>query len=224
MTRFPARREVPKFNVFASLLRMATKYGFSNTRIQLLKHLECAYPTEWEAYQTAEVLGEDVFGSPKPHPNAVLNLFMAQNVRFAMPFAAYCASLGGFSALVSDKPGTALPRLTLASAIYSMETIRTLMTRAAHTFAFEEKLLFVCHNRGCVLNVGIDPMNRRMGAVKKLHAAMIGKRDAGVLSAPSFGNIACARCTKEMILFHTNWRRFCWEVLRTFRDESEVQG
>ena len=210
--------------MFASLLRMTAKYGFSDVSDQLIKDLEGAYPTEWERYQTAEVLGEDVFGSPKPHPNTVLNLFMAQGVRSALCFAAYRASLGGFFALVSDEPGTVLPRLTLASTIYSTEIIQRLMTCAADTFAYEKKLLFVCPNRACVLNVGTDPMERRMEAVKKLHKAMIGKRDTGVLRAPSFGDLACARCTKGMEEFHTVWRMLCWETLRTFCNESEVQG
>ena len=210
--------------MFASLLRMTTKYGFFDIRDQLIKDLEGAYPTEWEKYQTAEVLGEDVFGLPKPHPNAVLNLFMAHGIRSALRFAAYRASLGGFRALVSDEPGAVLPRLTLASTVRGMEIVQNLMNRAADAFAYERKLLFVCPNRGCVLNVSTDPMERRMEAVKKLHSAMIGKRDAGVLSAPSFGDLACVRCAKGMEEFHTAWRMICWEALRTFCDESEVQG
>jgi hypothetical protein len=125
MTRFPATgTRVPEFTVFASLLRMTAKYGFSDVREQLVEDLKSAYPTKWEAYQAAEVLGEDVFGSPKPHPNSVLNLFTEQRIKFALPFAAYRAALGGFSSLTSDKPGTVLPRLTLASTIYGMERIR----------------------------------------------------------------------------------------------------
>ena len=75
---------------------MTTKYGFSDIRRQLIKDLKGAYPTRWEDFETAKILGEDIFGSPKPHPNAVLDLFEAQNVRFAIPFAAYRASIGGF--------------------------------------------------------------------------------------------------------------------------------
>ena len=94
---------------------MVTKYDFSAVREHLFEDLKGAYPTKWDDFETAKVLGEDVFGSPKPHPNAVLNLFMAQNFRFAVPFAAYRASLGGFSALMSSEPGTVLPRRRRAS-------------------------------------------------------------------------------------------------------------
>jgi hypothetical protein len=91
-----------------------------------------------------KVVGEDVFGSPKPHPNAVLNLFMAQNVKFAIPFAAYRASIGGFAALMSDKPGTVLPRHTLATTIHGMHLLRSMASGAARVVAYGETF-------GCVL-------------------------------------------------------------------------
>ena len=199
--------------MFASLLRMTTKYGFSNVRGQLLKDIKSAYPTKWEAHQTAEVLGEDVFESPEPHPNAVLNLFVAQDVRFAIPFAAYRASLCGFSSLISDKSDTMLPRHTLASTIHGRGEILRVMTQAAHTVAHKEKLLSVCPDEACILNVGIKPMERRMEALTKLHNMMIGEREGGVLSRPSFGDLACAKCTKDMEVSHAGWRRGCWELL-----------
>lgn len=215
MARFPARHEVPKFSVFASLLRMTTKYGFSDVRDQLVKDLKGAYPTKWEAYQVAEVLGEDVFGSPKPHPNAVLNLFMAQNIRFAIPFAAYRASLGGISALMSDKPCTILPRLTLASTLYGMERTRGSMVQAAYTITHKERLLSICPNTACVLNVGTKPMELRMEALTKLHNVMVSEREGGLLSTPSFRGLVCAKCAKEIEGSHAARRRTCWELLPT---------
>ena len=213
MSRFPERYEVPQFNVFASLLRMTTKYGFSRVRDQLLKDLKSAYPTKWEVYQAAEVLGEDAFGSPEPHPNAVLNLFMAQNVKFAIPFATYRASLGGLSALMSDKPGTVLPRHIIASTIHGGGEILRVMAQAACTIAHKEKLLSVCPDKACVLHVGIKHMERRMEVVTKLHDVMAGERNGGVLSSPSFGDFACAKCTKEIEASYATWRSRCWELL-----------
>ena len=212
MTRFPARHEVPKFSVFASLIRMTTKYGFTNVRDQLIKDLKCAYPTKWETYQTAEVLGEDLFGSPKPHPNAVLNLFVVQNVRFAIPFAAYRASLGGFLALMSDKSGALLSRHTLASTIYGMERTRSLMAHVAHTIAYKEKLPD-CLDSTCVLNVGTKSPERRIEALTKLHDLMIVESKGGGLDVPRLGSLACAKCAKEIGVHHTTWRRACWELL-----------
>ena len=119
--------------MFASLLRMTTKYGFSDVREQLVESIKGAYPTKWEDPRTGNFLGEAVFGSPKPHPNAVLNLFAEQRIKFALPFAAYRAALGGFSSLTSDKPGTVLPPLALASTIYGMEVIRGGLANLAHS-------------------------------------------------------------------------------------------
>ena len=110
---------------------MTKKYGFSQVRDQLLENIKGAYPTKWKDFLTAKVLGEEVFGSPKPHPNAVLNLFEAQSVRFAIPFAAYRVSIGGFTSIMSDKPGTTLPRRTLATTIHGMHTIRATASHAA---------------------------------------------------------------------------------------------
>ena len=134
--------------MFASLLRMATKHGFSDVREQLVEDLKGAYPTKWEGYQAAEVLGEDVFGSPKPYPNSVLNLFAEQNIKFALPFAAYRAALGGFSSLTSDRPGAVLPRPTLASTIYGMERIRYAMVQIAHSMVCDTHPV-VCPQSAC---------------------------------------------------------------------------
>ena len=192
---------------------MTTKYGFSDVRDQLLRDLRAAYPTRWEAYQAAEVLGEDVFGSPKPHPNAVLDLFATQNVRFAIPFAAYRASLGGFSSLVNNESGTVLLRHTLASTIHGRGEILRMMTQAAHTISHKEKLFSVCPEKTCFLNVSIKSMEYRMEVLAKLHEVMIGEREGGVLSSPSWGDLACAKCEKEIEASHTAWRKACWEVL-----------
>ena len=192
---------------------MTTQYQFSDIRGQLLMDLKGAYPTKWEAYQAADVLGEDVFGSPKPHPNAVLNLFIAQNVRFAIPFATYRASLGGLLSLMSDKPGTVLPRHILASAIHGREEISRVMAQTAYTIAHREKLLSVCPDKTCVLNVGIKSMDQRTEAVAKLHHVMISERRDGVLSPPSFGDLICTKCTKDVEASHAIWRRVCWGLL-----------
>ena len=218
MTRFPATRGVPEFTTFASLLRMATKYGFSNLRERLVEDLKCAYPTKWEDFEAAKVLGEDIFGSPKPHPNAVLNLFAAQGVKFAIPFASYRASTGGLSALMSDGPGTALPRHTLARTIYGMGLSLRRMASAAYTIAYVRNL-GVCPERACVLNVGIDPPEGRKEALRKIYKVLSDERRGGPLGALSLGDLACPKCTDELATYHTAWRRACWERLpATFVD------
>ena len=211
MTRFPARHEVPEFGVFASLLRMSTKYGFSDVRNQLINDLKAAYPTKWKDFEAARTTGEDVFGMPKPYPNAVLNLFLTQNIKFAIPFAAYRASLAGFPALVSNSPFTALPRFTLASTVHGKGEILRMMIQAAYTIAYKENVHRVCPDKACGLNVGIKPIERRMEALTKLHDAMIV--EGNVLAAPSLGDIVCAKCRKVIEESHAGWRRRCWDLL-----------
>ena len=85
--------------MFASLLRMTTKYGFSEVHEQLVDGIKSAYPTELECLGAGMVLGEDVFGSPRPHPNAVLSLFAEQSIKFALPFATYRAAAYGMEVI-----------------------------------------------------------------------------------------------------------------------------
>ena len=206
------RHEVPEFTVFASLLRITTKYGFSDIRDQLIRDLKGAYPTRWEVFEAAKVLGEDVFGSPKPHPNAVLNLFEAQNVRFAIPFAAYRASIGGFSALMSDKPGTVLPRRTLATTIHGMHLIRALASRAWRSIAYAGDLR-KCPDKICVLNIETDSIDNWLEVLGKIYDSMVDERKGDVLSPPSLDHLFCAKCTKRVEAIHVTLRSICWKKL-----------
>ena len=191
---------------------MATKYGFSDVREQLVGDLKGAYPTKREDFESTSVLGEDVFGSPKPHPNAVLNLFLEQNVKFASPFAAYRASLRELPTLISGEPGAVLPRLTLASIIRGREEILRVMAQAAHTIAYKDILPSVFCGNKCMLNRSIDLTNRAE-ILAKIRGAMIGERKGGPLSTPSLESLACAGCIKKIEASHATWRSRCWELL-----------
>ena len=199
--------------MFASLLRMTTKYCLSDVREQLIKDIKGAYPTKWEAYQAAEVLGEDVFGLPKPHPNAVLNLFMEQNVRIALPFAAYRASVGGFDAITSDEPGTVLPRRAIATTINGMYLVGGLMVELARIIVYDGNPVVVCADGKCVFNAGVVPVKQRMEALKKLHETLLVKRDGGELGPLSLGDLLCDVCAKGIHAAHTLGRSVCWERL-----------
>jgi len=189
---------------------MTTKYGFSDVRDQLLEDLRGGYPTKWEDFQTAKVLGEEIFGSPKPHPNTVLNLFEAQNVGFAIPFAAYRASIGGFSSLMSDKPGTVLPRHTLATTIYGTHLIQILASHSARAIAYGGYLR-VCPDEICVLSVGINPTEKRAEALEKIYRSLLDKREGGMLTPPSLGHLLCVKCTKTIDPTHAPWVSICWK-------------
>jgi hypothetical protein len=193
---------------------MTTKYGFSDVRDQLIKDLKGAYPTRWEDFQTAKILGEDIFGSPKPHPNAVLNLFEAQDVRFAIPFAAYRASIGGLSALMSDEPGAVLPRHTLATTIHGMHVMRNFASSAWHSIAYAGDLR-KCPDKICVLSTGTGSIDEWLGVLGKIYDSMVDERksNGNVLSPPPLGHLFCAKCAKRVEEVHATLRSILWKKL-----------
>jgi len=192
---------------------MATKYGFSDIREGLVEDLKEAYPTKWEDFETAKVLGEDVFGSPRPHPNAVLNLLLEQRVKFALPFAAYRAAMGGFSSLISSEPGATLPRLTLASTIYGMERIRRVMFQLSHSIVYSGNI-DACPQQECVLNIGTDPTEQGTEALKKIFDIMVDKSKGDLLSPLSLGDLVCVDCAKPLEDAYLRYReQFVWRAL-----------
>ena len=188
---------------------MTTKYGISSVRDQLVKDLRGAYPTKWEDFQSAKVLGEDFFGSPKPHPNAVLNLFEAENVGFAIPFAAYRASIGGFSGLMSDGHGTVLPRRTLATTVHGMHVLRSSASDAMRMAVYGGSLHF-CSDEKCILNPEVE---ERAVAMERIYSAVTGQREGGLLSSPSLGHTIYAKCAKRVEVAHATWGTAVWEKL-----------
>ena len=192
---------------------MATKYGFSDVREQLVHSLEGAYPTKWEAYQAANVLGEDIFGSPKPHPNAVLNLFLEQYVGFALPVAAYRATLRGLPSLISDEPGTVLPRPILASITRGMEVMRGGVFLSAHLI-FCNTVQGECRGRGCAMNGDIHHPEQRREGLNEIYDAIIKKgRKGDILSPLSLGGTVCVSCAKAPERAYRLWCTTIWETL-----------
>ena len=191
---------------------MTTKYGFSDVREQLIDSIKNAYPTKWEDFETARVLGEDVFGSPKPHPNAVLNLFTEQSIKSALPFAAYRAALGGFSSLTDDKPGTALPRLALASIMFGMELIRSRFAKLAHSVVCE-MILEVCGDRTCLVSFDTRIPGTKMEALDQFYDDMIKEGKGDILSSLSLEGSVCAGCVRALERAYQPWRAKIWEEL-----------
>ena len=213
MTRFPARRGVPEFIVFAPLIRMATKYGFPDVRGQLIDDIKDAYPVRWGDFEAAKVLGEDIFGSPKPHPNAVLNLFLGQRIEPALPFAAYRAGLGGPSTLVSDRLGTVLPPPTLASITHGMGVMRRMAVLAAQRIAYTGDL-GVCPEKVCILGVGVDRTEQRVKALNEIFIVMVRGSEGDMLSPLSLGTLVCVNCMTRLEKVHLCFRKeFVWAGL-----------
>ena len=192
---------------------MATKYSLSDVREQLVEDLKGAYPTKWEDFEAANILGEDVFGSPKPHPNAVLSLFLEQNVKFALPFAAYRAGLGGPSALVNDGPGTIIPSLTLVSVTHGIGEMRGMMILAAYSVVYMGGLE-VCVEMECTLSVDTNHIESRMEALEKVFHVIAGRSEGDMLSSLSLGTLVCVDCATLLEKAHLDYRKeLVWAAL-----------
>ena len=196
---------------------MTTKYDFPDVPKQLLRSLEGAYPTTLKAYQAAEILGEDVFGLPKPHPNAVLNLFLEQKIGFAIPLAFYRAALGGLPSLLSNQPGATLPRLALAFAVHGMDTIRREVSQFAHSIV-SNMALKQCHSEACVIGRGDNSPDQRLAELNKICNALVKEGEGDVLSSFSFNSTVCINCQTAV---WEGYDRLCvaiWENLpRVFK-------
>ena len=194
---------------------MATKYGFPDVREQLIDDIRNAYPTKWQNFEAAGVLGEDIFGSPKAHPNAVLNLFLEQRIEFALPFAAYRAGPGGpsASALANDKPGTALPPIIMVSVTHGMGMMRRMAILAAHRIVYTRDL-GVCSERACILSAGANRTEQRMKALNDIFNVMVGWSEGDILSPISLGTLVCVICARRLEKVHLDFRKeFVWAEL-----------
>ena len=118
---------------------MTTKYHFQEIRLQILLDLVPAYPAKLSEYEGSACLGEVVFGSPLPHPNSVLNLFVTCRVAFALPFAYYrvCVTSDPVS-LGTSTGGTALFPNTLEMALHGQARLKTEEVQLARGVAFRD--------------------------------------------------------------------------------------
>ena len=104
---------------------MTTKYQFQEIKSQILLDLHPAYPTEFSKYEGSSCLGEEVFGTPLPHPNSVLTLFVTAEVGFALPFAYYRVCIAGDPAsLETTDAKIALPPDILKAALRGQARLR----------------------------------------------------------------------------------------------------
>jgi hypothetical protein len=192
---------------------MATKYGFSDIREGLVEDLKDAYPTKWEDFETAKVLGEDSFRITQATSQCGFESVLGTESQVRVAFRRLPSRHGGFSSLISDEPGTVLPRLTLASTIYGMERIRCAMVQLSHSIVYSGNI-GVCPQKECALNVGIDLMERRMEALKKIFGIMVDKSKGDPLSPLPLGDLVCAGCAKLLEDAHLRCReQFVWRAL-----------
>ena len=146
--RFPHRHNTPDFTTFSSLLRTTTKYQFQEIRSQILLDLLPAYPASLSEYKKSPCLGEAVFGTPLPHPNSVLKLFVECEVAFALPFAYYRVCIAGDPAsLNTTAEEISLPPDILKAALRGQAQLKTNEVKLARRLALQDCRAWKCSGK-----------------------------------------------------------------------------
>ena len=226
--RFPERSQVPDFCTFSSLLKVSTKYEMPNLRAQMLEIIRDAYPENFEGLDPSKTVGENAFSGSKPHPNAVLNLFVQQNITSALPMAYYMAARRGLVSLMDSRlqSGAKLSGQTLKSAMRGLMALQAMELKEVHRviFTFEGATGRPgCSSEDCpsrsskgLPDVGI------MQAHQRVFDRITGSVDGGtrilqVLSADEFAGGGesefCQMCMERMEVAHADVRRRAWAAL-----------
>ena len=100
-----------------------------------------AYPETFEGPTPARSIGESVFSGPTPHPNEVLNLFVQQKLRHALPMAYYMAARRGLDSLMDTRlPASArLSPEILRVAIRGLMALREMELKETHRLILRSK-------------------------------------------------------------------------------------
>jgi len=225
---FPERNVIPDFSTFSSLLRVSAKYEMPNLRTQILETIHEAYPDNFEGLDPSKTLGENVFSGSKPHPNAVLNLFIQQNVTSALPMAYYMAARRGLDSLMDARlqPSATLSGQTLRSAIRGLMALREMELKEVHRVVFAPEGAATpqdCASTNCPSWSSKGPSYVRLVEAQHLVSGRVTGSVAGgacILRVLLFDELAgdgeagfCFLCAKRMWTAHADVRRKAWAAL-----------
>jgi len=183
---------------------MATKYQFQEIRSQILLDLLPAYPTSFSEYKTSSRLGEMVFGTPPPHPNLVLNLFVTHKVAFALPFAYYRACItSGPASLATTTEELALPPDILKVALRGQAQLKMDEVKLAKRLALQD-----CPGLMCFLHI---PAHR----AKVFDWVLpVVSTQSGILERGDFsGTGYCVQCSQRFVQELSKAKEDTWKKL-----------
>lgn len=165
-----------------------------------------------------------MFSGLKPHPNAVLNLFIEQKVESALPMAYYMAVRRGLDSLMDTRFQLSGP--ALKSAIRGLMGLREMELKETHQiiFTFEGATSTAdCSVRDCPSR---DPRGHSgagtVGVCRRVFDRIVGPAVGGtrilqVLSAGEFAGDGkggfCRVCVERMQVAHADMRRRAWAAL-----------
>ena len=216
---------MPDFATFSSLFRITAKYEMPTVRSQLLEVVRDACPETFEGPTPSTPLGESIFSGPTPHPNEVLNLFVQQELKSALPMAYYMATRRGPQSLMA----THLPRnamlapKVLQSAITGLMALREVELNETHRMIFEPDGP-PCSESNCPSRTPTGPT--ALKTYRKIFDRVVGSSRLGtkVLQVPEFYNghrgdlqtvspNICSSCAKRWEAGHAELRKKVWAAL-----------
>jgi len=194
-------------------------------RAQLLETIRDPYPKNFEGLDPSKTLGENVFDGPKPHPNAVLNLFVQQKVTSALPMAYYMAVRRGSNSMMDARlpTGAMLSGQTLRCAISGLIALRDMELKETHRIIFTSSNRVGCHSTDCPSRHSGGRLDAEIiGAHQRIFdritgSAVGGTRILQVLSGSEFAEETeskfCQVCVEKMQAAHVEVRRKAWAAL-----------
>ena len=194
-------------------------------RVQLLETVRDAYPENFEGLDPSKALGENVFSAPKPHPNAVLNLFVQQRVTSALPMAYYMAARRGSDSLMDARLPTSatLSGQTLKSAIRGLILLREMELKETDRIVPKTSNRVGCSSTDCPCRYSWGRLESEViGAHRRTFdritgSAVGGTRILQVLSGSEFAEDTeskfCQVCVERMQAAHGEVRRKVWAAL-----------
>ena len=194
-------------------------------RAQLLETIRDAYPETFEGLDPSRTLGENVFDGPKPHPNAVLNLFVQQKVASALPMAYYMAVRRGSDSLMDAQLPTnaTLSGQTLRSAIRGLMALREMELKETDRIVFKTPNRVGCSSTNCPSRHSGGRLDAEtIGAHQRIFdritgSAVGGTRILQVLSGSEFAEDTettfCEVCAEKIQAAHGEVRRKAWAAL-----------
>jgi len=213
---------VPDFITFSSLLRITAKYEMPTVRSQILEVVHDAYPETFEGLDPSKALGENVFSGPTPHSNAVLNMFVQQNLASTLPMAYYMAVRRGLGSLMDRRlPASArLPPEILQIATQGLFALREMELRETHRLIFGSKGSQSCPRPNCTSFKATGP------GVSEAHQKVVDRivdsvhSGTKLLQVLSLGEVCggdllgfCEGCVKGWEAGHADVRKKTWVAL-----------
>ena len=214
---------MPDFVTFSSLLRITTKYEMPAVRSQILEVVCDPYPETFEGPSPSTPLGESIFGELTPHPNEVLNFFIQQDLKSALPAAYYMAIRRGPSSLVGRHlwSNATLPPEILQSAIGGLMELREMEHNETHRLIFGPETTCSCSALDCPSRTPAGAAAQE--ACQKVFDHNVGPSQSGtkVLEVPEFYEDRggdhphvcpgiCGNCVKRWGSGHAELRKKAW--------------